>query len=280
MALWPPKGKPQIQKKSHAGMYFGLAILLVAGAAAVYFVTSRHRQVEEVHSPSDRRHMIKEPDNVRVAMAPTATTNSPIDSVELPEPPKELWLGKEVKEHRVVTNNTLVVETFVTVDGKIHKYYHDERENVLPSAADQILALMTATDDGFGAPPLPAMVNFEDEFGSAIRTEIVVEESDSAEVKALKERVIAARKELLDLMARGVRANDVVKEYARMQKDNATIRFEAAKGVRELLDEGDVEGAKELCARYNEVLKRADIMQIEIPEEYLGKDEKLEDEKQ
>ena len=81
-------------------------------------------------------------------------------------------------------------------------------------------------------------------------------------------------------MARGVRANDVVKEYARMQKDNATIRFEAAKGVRELLDEGDVEGAKELCARYNEVLKRADIMQIEIPEEYLGKDEKLEDEKQ
>ena len=279
MALWPPKEKPQIQKKSHAGMYFGLAILLVAGAVALYFVTSSHRQVEEVHSPRNGQHMIKEPDTIRMAVAPTAT-NSPVDPAELPEPPKELWLGKEVKEHRVVTNNTMVVETFVTVDGKIHKYYHDERENVLPSAADQMLALMTAPDDGFGAPPLPAMVNFEDEFGSAIRTEIVVEESDSAEVKALKERVIAARKELLDLMARGVRANDVVKEYARMQKDNATIRFEAAKGVRELLDEGDVEGAKELCARYNEVLKRADIMQIEIPEEYLGKDEKLEDEKQ
>lgn len=279
MALWPPKEKPQIQKKSHAGIYFGLAVLLAVGVAALYFIISRHRQVEEVHSPRNGQHMIKEPDNVRVAVAPTAT-NSPVDSVELPEPPKELWLGKEVKEHRVVTNNTMVVETFVTVDGKIHKYYHDERENVLPSAADQMLALMTAPDDGFGAPPLPAMVNFEDAFGSAIRTEIVIEESDSAEVKALKERVIAARKELLDLMARGVRANDVVKEYARMQKDNATIRFEAAKGVRELLDEGDVEGAKELCARYNEVLKCADIMQIEIPEEYLGRNERQEEGKQ
>lgn len=272
MALWPPKEKPQIQKKSHAGMYFGLAILLVAGAAAVYFVTSRHRQVEEVHSPSDGRHMIKEPDNVRMAVAPTAT-NSPVDPAELPEPPKELWLGKEVKEHRVVTNNTMVVETFVTVDGKIHKYYHDERENVLPSAADQMLALMTAPDDGFGAPPLPVVENFENEFGDAIRTEITVDETDSPEVKAVKERVIAARKELLDLMAQGIRANDVVAEYKRMQQDNATIRFEAARGIREMLDAGDVEGAKELCARYNEVLKRANIMQIEIPEEYLGNDD-------
>lgn len=274
MALWPPKEKPQIQKKSHAGMYFGLAILLVAGGAAtIYFACGdRDRKVEEISNARDERNMIKEPDALPAKVAPSAATNSAVDMVEAPKPPKKLWLGKEVKEHRVVTNNTLIIETFITVDGKMHKYYHDERETVLPSAADQMLALMTAHDDGFGAPPLPVVENFENEFGDAIRTEITVEETDSPEVKAVKERVIAARKELLELMAQGVRANDVVAEYKRMQQDNATVRFEAAKGVRELLDEGDVEGAKELCARYNEVLKRADIMQIEIPEEYLGND--------
>lgn len=273
MALGPPKEKPQIKKKSHAGVYVGLAILLAVGVAAIYYA-GRHRQTGEILGPRDERHMIKEPDALPAKVAPNVATNSAVDAVEeAKEPPKKLWLGKEVKEHRVVTNNTMVVETFVTVDGKIHKYYHDERENVLPSAADQMLALMTAPDDGFGAPPLPVVENFENEFGDAIKKEIVVEESDSAEVKALKERVIAARKELLELMAQGIRANDVVAEYKRMQQDNATIRFEAARGVREMLDAGDVEGAKELCARYNEVLKRANIMQIEIPEEYLGNDD-------
>lgn len=198
--------------------------------------------------------------------------------VETNSPPaeerKELWLGREVKEYRAVTNGTLVVETFVTTDGKVHKYYHDERENALPSAADQMLAIMTTPDDGFGAPPLPHIDDFENAFGKAMQTEIVVEESDSAEVKAVKERVIAARKELLGLMAQGVNANDVVAEYRKAQEDNATIRFDAAKGVRELLDAGDLEAAKALCAKYNEVLERANIMPIEIPDEYLEKERK------
>ncbi len=189
----------------------------------------------------------------------------------VPSAPKT-WLGQEIKGYAAVTSGATIVETFVTADGKTHKYYHDTRENVLPSAADQILAIMTAENDGFGAPPLPNVGNFEDAFGDALKHKIVIEKDDTDEIRLIKERVLAARKELLDLMAQGVNANDVIEEYRRTQEDNATVRLDAALKVNDLLKAGDIKGAKELCAKYNEVLTSANIMNIEIPEEYLKED--------
>lgn len=273
MALAPPKVKHQAPpKKSHVGFYAALAVLCAVVAVCGYFLFWPKEQSQVDERPRPKKAIGEAPKPaVRTSKADPAENQS--DATNSVPQAREIWLGREVKEHRALTNGTLVVETFVTTDGKVHKYYHDERENILPSAADQILAMMTAPDDGFGAPPLPRVDNFEDAFGDALRKEIVVSESDTAEVKELKERVIAARKELLDLMARGVNANDVVAEYTRAQEGNATIRFDAAKGVRELLDAGDIDAAKELCDKYNEVLERANIMPIEIPDEYLKNEE-------
>jgi len=273
MALAPPKVKHQAPpKKSHVGFYAALAVLCAVVAVCGYFLFWPREQSVAEERPRTKKATKEAPKPPVRGSKGVSAVSQPDATNAVPQAP-ELWLGREVKEHRVITNGTLVVETFVTTDGKVHKYYHDERENVLPSAADQVLAMMTAPDDGFGAPPLPHIDNFEDAFGDALQKEIVVNESDSAEVKALKERVIAARKELLDLMAQGVNANDVVAEYKRTQEDNATIRFDAAKGVRELLDAGDIDAAKELCAKYNEVLERANMMPIEIPDEYLKQEE-------
>lgn len=273
MALAPPKDKrPKPTKKSHVGFYAALTVLCAVVAACGYFLFWPREQSVADELPRTKKATKEAPKPPVRASKGVSAVSQPDATNAVPQAP-ELWLGREVKEHRVITNGTLVVETFVTTDGKVHKYYHDERENVLPSAADQVLAMMTAPDDGFGAPPLPHIDNFENAFGDALQKEIVVNESDSAEVKALKERVIVARKELLDLMAQGVNANDVVAEYKRTQEDNATIRFDAAKGVRELLDAGDIDAAKELCAKYNEVLERANMMPIEIPDEYLKQEE-------
>lgn len=268
MALLPPQKNITIQqKRSKTSFYFALAGLIALFSLTVYFcIPAECPEVPTEKNKNNASHRIKEHRSFPNTQSRVTQINEA--SQKLPaNKPKKLWLGKEVREHRVVTNNTLIVETFVTADGKTHKYYHDERENILPSAADQMLALMTSNDDGFGAPPLPHVGNFEDAFGDALKHEIVINENDSKEVKELKERVIAARKELLDLMAQGVDANDVVAEYKRTQEDNSTIRFEAAKAIREMLDAGDIEGAKELCTKYNEVLERAGIMRIEIPEE-------------
>lgn len=183
-----------------------------------------------------------------------------------PEPPKEVWLGQPVMKHEYKTNNTLVVETIYTADGKKHKYYHDERENALPTGADQMLAMMTA-HNGFGAPPLPQMNNFENDFADALKLSIEIAPTDSKETKELKERVIAARKEMLDLMAEGFSANDVIKDWEKMQEADVSVRLDAVRKVKEFLKEGDRESAQILCDEYNKVLKRAGIMKIELPPE-------------
>ena len=267
MALAPPPKDKIVHKKQPRAWFYSIVVGFTAlFGAIVYFCIPN----EDSKAQYKKDETVNRRANEQQSKPKTQDKTSHVDESDQETPiekPKEFWLGKEVKEHRVVTNSALIVETFVTADGKTHKYYHDERENILPSAADQMLALMTSADDGFGAPPLPHVGNFEDAFGDALKHEIVINENDSKEVKKLKERVIAARKELLDLMGQGVNANDIVAEYKRTQEDNSTIRFEAAKAIREMLDAGDVEGAKELCSKYNEVLERAGIMTIEIPEE-------------
>ena len=199
---------------------------------------------------------------IRKSTVESVTNEPPTE----PEPPKEEWLGQPVVRHEYKTNNTLVVETIYTVDGKKHKYYHDERENALPTGADQMLAMMTA-NNGFGAPPLPQMNNFENDFADALKIPIEILPTDSKEIKELKERVIAARKEMLDLMAEGFSANDVIKDWEKMQEDNVSVRLDAVHKVKEFLKEGDRESAQILCDEYNKVLERAGIMKIELPPE-------------
>jgi len=199
---------------------------------------------------------------IRKSTVESVTNEPPTE----PEPPKEEWLGQPVVRHEYKTNNTLVVETIYTADGKKHKYYHDERENALPTSADQMLAMMTA-NNGFGAPPLPQVNNFENDFADALKIPIEILPTDSKEIKELKERVIAARKEMLDLMAEGFSANDVIKDWEKMQEDNVSVRLDAVRKVKEFLKEGDRESAQILCDEYNKVLERAGIMKIELPPE-------------
>ena len=107
--------------------------------------------------------------------------------------------------------------------------------------------------------------------GDALKKPIVINNDDSKEVREVKERVRAARKEMLELIAEGKSANDVIREWQQMQEDNATVRLDAATKVRELLDQGDREGAEQLCKKYNEILEKSGIMKLELPEEGEGR---------
>ena len=155
MALAPSKKDKTVHKKKpRAWFYASLVGLVALFSAVVYYCIPN----EDSDAPAERDKKVNQRAKEQHPKPQSQPKPSHVDEPDRETPadrPKELWLGKEVKEHRVVTNNTLIVETFVTADGKTHKYYHDERENILPSAADQMLALMTSSDDGFGGPPLP-----------------------------------------------------------------------------------------------------------------------------
>lgn len=254
-----PKKKPTAWRGAAAG-----GVVVLAAIVAAVFIFSGGDAKPKAKAEK-KPTAIKEVQpavvvtNQSTEVAKEATAASKDDGV-----PK-VWQGQPVIKHVCTTNDTLIFEKFYTADGKVHGYYHDERANALPSGADQILAIMTGHDGGFGAPPLPHMKDFESEFGRAIKQEIVVNENDSPEVKEVKERVIAARQELLQLMSEGRSANDVLNDWRQMQEDNATIRLDAVKKVREFLDAGDRAGAQELCDSYNKILEKSGIMKIELP---------------
>ena len=247
-----------------------IVLLVVAGiGVAVYLSMKSNKEPAEEISKEVRKDISKKPkkskkSSSRPSSVKKEKTDAPAQQ-ETTEPPKESWLGQPVVKHDYRTNDTIVVETIYTADGKMHKYYHDERENALPTGADQILAMMTENNGGYGAPPLPAVTDFGSDFAAALKKPIEILDTDSDAVKELKGRVIDARKEMLELVAQGMSANEVLKEYEKSQMDNATIRLDAVRKVKEFLESGDREGAQMLCDEYNKVLEKAGIMAIELP---------------
>ena len=251
---------PSVAKGALCGL-----VVVVAAMTIGYFVLSGGKAAHKAKPDKKTTGMIAE-------VAPAAITNRQVKEQKEPDQRPEdgvpkMWQGQRVVKHTSVTNNTLIFEKFYTADGKVHGYYHDERAKALPTGADQILAIMTGADSGVGAPPLPHVKDFEKEFGRALKQEIVINDNDPPEVKEVKERVIAARQELVQLMSEGQSANDVLENWRQMQEDNATVRLDAVRKVREMLDAGDRAGAQELCDSYNKVLEKSGIMKIELPPE-------------
>ena len=237
-----------------------LLLVLIGAAAVLLCFRCRSKSPEDVKRPRSLGRIATVTNDV--AKPRPATSGNTARAIE--HKTNDVWLGVEVDRRRACTNGTLVVETIYTKDGKSHIYYHDTRPNVFEHASDQILALATADAPG-GAPPLPMVSNFEAEFARSLKTEIVVNEEDPPDVRAMKERVKVARKEMLELMSEGMDADEILKKATEQRESDAAIRMEAVRLVKQMLDAGDREGAEELCAKYNEALENMGIMKIELP---------------
>ena len=207
------------------------------------------------------------PSKAKDASAPAARPAKPAEQEKAPPAAKveDTWLGVAVDHREVVTNGTLVNEKIYTKDGKTHRFFHDLRPPVFENASDQILALATADSDGFGMPPLPSLSNFKEEFLKSLQKPVTIKPDDPDDVKALKERIMQARAEMVDAMAAGMEPEEVLAEHQRKVEDDAALRLEAVQAVRKMLDAGDEQGAEELCSRFNEALEEMGVMTIEIP---------------
>ena len=252
--------KPKVTAKKPSpirGLVAGLMIVLAAGAYFIFFSGSEKTQkVESQKKPTK----IEDAKPVQKSVKP---------SVEKPksEKPKEedIWLGKKVNRRTAVTNGTMIVEYIYTEDGKKHKYYHDTTKPIFEHASDQMLAMATA-DNGRSAPPLPSLGrNFENQFADSLKTEIVIKDDDPEAVKEAKARVKQARQELLDAMGAGMSAQDVIMEHRKMMENNAAMRMDVVKGLKEYIEKGDTEGAQEYVEKMNQALEQMGIMKIEMP---------------
>lgn len=242
------------------GLIAGIVVILGAFGAYFLFSSKSPRPVQPVESVQKTTNQLKEVKPVS-AQKRAETTNAVPEKVQ--EPGK--WHGVEIDHKTVKTNGTMVIERIYTKDGKSHIYYHDDAPPVLEHYADQILSL--ATSDNPHAPPLPLNAKaFEDSFAKALRSEIVINETDSDTVKALKERVREARKGMAEMMAQGMSVSDILNRNEELRKQNYESRQLAVQGLKEYLEKGDMEGAQEYCNKMNQALDQMGIMRIEIPQ--------------
>ena len=236
-----------------------VAVLVVLTITVWWIVPNSDDGNEQIVEKADRK--IKE--CAPVAVDTTVVTQD--DSVAKVEMPVDMWYGVPVVSRTAVTNERYIVETIRTSDGKVHRYDRAARPPTFDNVSDQMLAMLTSDSAAIGAAPIPMVANFENEFADSLKKDIVIDPDDPGPVKAAKERVIQARKEMLQLMSEGHSVEEIIRAQRNALQDNAEIRMEAVKQMREFFDEGDVESAQAYCDRVNERFEQLGIMKIQVP---------------
>ena len=131
-------------------------------------------------------------------------------------------------------------------------------EPVLTTRTDQLLA-MAVEGDGNG-PPMPAATKAdEQQFLESLKKPIEILETDTPDVRALKEKVIQARADMVELLAQGRGFSEVLAEHQKLQAENAAVRRDVAKELRSLMDSGDTAAALEYRKRMNAALEQMGI---------------------
>jgi hypothetical protein len=114
-------------------------------------------------------------------------------------------------------------------------------------------------------PPLPSNAVSDEEFRLALLEPIEISDTDSEDVKELKAKVILAREEIKALMDEGHRAKDIIENHHKLLNDNAKIRSNALIEMKEILDSGDIEGARKYATTVNIALQQMGIDNIPVP---------------
>ncbi len=178
------------------------------------------------------------------------------------EPMPPMHMGRRIVEMSATTNaDGTVVERIRTDDGKLHSKVYSVAEPVFNSGTDQLLAMAVA-GDADGTPLPPATKADEQRFLESLKKPIEILETDAPDVRAIKEKVIQARADMVELLAQGRSFPEVLAEHHKMQAENAAVRREAAKELRSLVESGDTAGALEYRKRMNAAFEQMGIQPL------------------
>ena len=151
-----------------------------------------------------------------------------------------------------------VIERIRTDDGKLHSKVYSVADPVFNSSTDQLLA-MAVDGDGNG-PPMPGVTKDDEKrFLESLKRPIEILDTDTPDVRALKEKVMQAREDMVTLLSQGRGFAEVLAEHRKMQEENAGVRREVAAELRSLVESGDTAGALEYRKRMNAALEQMGI---------------------
>ena len=138
------------------------------------------------------------------------------------------------------------------------------RKETFDNPSDQLIS-MTINGNGGQIAPLPFSNNMDEEFRKSLEKPIVINDDDSEEVKAAKQRVLEAREDIKALMKEGKSVRQILEEHREDVNFKAEMRSQVAKEARAILESGDAEGAKKFVMMMNFALQQKGIEEVEMP---------------
>lgn len=125
------------------------------------------------------------------------------------------------------------------------------------TGADQMLDALAVQFEGTRGhiqPPMPVGPHTEEMFKRSLEIPVVISESDSNELKKMKERILAMREEVKTLLSEGKSIREILNEHQEFTNQEADMRLEAMNGLKELEQAGDEQGAAEYKEKINAAL--------------------------
>lgn len=256
-----------------SGFLFGSASLLIIVVAVGCIWAVVHRETPPPPAALPSAVPLKAaPKQGRVAVSNQVTDLPKVkNAMPPPQPsstPREAlteYRGKKVVSYAVNTNaEGAIIERYWTEDGNTHSIVTDPPP-VFENSSDQILAMALSVPQGGELPPLPIPSTMDKDFLDSLSKPIVIDEEDSDAVRKLKEDVIAARKDMQELLKSGGSAAEILQEHRRLLNENTATRNQVIKELRAIIDSGDIKGAEKYVRTMNVALGQMGIMEISMP---------------
>ena len=260
----PHEGCAGARPSTKRGIYLAVAVLFAAvvGGGLWWRLAAR----EDTRPPESKAaKVVKDAKDIKDLKAVEeikevkAPTNAPTVKPQAPNPAEPMHMGRRIVGISATTNaDGTVVERIRTDDGKLHSKVYSVADPVFNSSTDQLLA-MAVDGDGNG-PPMPGVTKDDEKrFLESLKRPIEILDTDTPDVRALKEKVMQAREDMVTLLSQGRGFAEVLAEHRKMQEENAGVRREVAAELRSLVESGDTAGALEYRKRMNAALEQMGI---------------------
>lgn len=172
--------------------------------------------------------------------------------------------GMGVVASTVHTNASgYIVEDYTMENGEARQDVRPP-EPIFKNASDQVIALAISTPPGESMPPLPDLTGIERDFKESLHTPIIIEASDSQEVKELKRRVMEVKKEMAEFVQNGGSFAEALLEHQDEMNRLADSRAMAVQEMQQIYAEDGLTAAQAFARRVNEKFQREGIPEIPV----------------
>ena len=266
-------GKPKSSIFNLKSSIILAAVLAVAGGAWWWLAAredahpTEPKAVKDVKDIKDAK-VVKDIKDVKVVKDVKDLNVPKNDSSSLKsadQQPARMHLGRRVISSEVITNGDVIVENLRTEDGKLHSIVSDAAPPVFANPADALLANLPPGDGTSSAPPPPAVSDLEKKFAESLKKEIKILDTDTDDIRAMKQAVMETRAELKRLIDSGQTVAQVLAQHQELANENARVRSNAMAELKQILDSGDIDGAKEYKRKINVALQQMGIAELSIP---------------